>query len=295
MIRVPSPQELRSPRSAAQVMSETTAFFAANPSEALRFGFRPIPSMAPPPNPRYSGLRAANERRKQEAIARRAAVGAPASRTPAGRVSRAKYATPEARKAGAIATRRARRATNLRDIIIPISDDVYENPGRPSLSVEERQVRRAANMNRPTIEFSELQVVENPRRTTYGREIKFEAKMLSDSHLNKKRLVAKILEHIAQFPGARIQIKFNSDERFSSTKLVKADLTEADIDIAVEHLEQSLRVLSSGSSVGVGISVRPFSGGSLLHVPDILKKGYGVTVILNEDNSCGFRCLVLAM
>ena len=118
--------------------------------------------------------------------------------------------------------------------------------------------------------------------------------MLSVSHLNKKRLVAKILEHIAQFPGARIQIKFNSDERFSSTKL-KANLTEADIDIAVEHLEQSLRVLSSGSSVGVGISVRPFSGGSSLHVPDFLKKGYGVTVVLNEDNSCGLRCLVLAM
>ena len=166
--------------------------------------------MARPPNPRYSGLRAANERRKQEAIACRAAVGAPASRTLAGRVSRAKYATPEARKAGALATRRARQATNLRDIIIPISDDVSEpTPRRPSLSNEERQARRAANMNRPTIEFSELQVVENPRRTT--------------------------------------------------------------------------------------ISVRPFSGGSSLHVPDFLKKGYGGTVVLNEDNSCGLRCLVLAM
>ncbi len=41
--------------------------------------------------------------------------------------------------------------------------------------------------------------------------------------------------------------------------------------------------------------VRPFSGGSSLHVPYFLKKGYGVTVVLNEDNSCGLRCLVLAM
>ncbi len=40
MIRVSSPQELRSSRSAVQAMSETTAFFAANPSEALRFGLR---------------------------------------------------------------------------------------------------------------------------------------------------------------------------------------------------------------------------------------------------------------
>jgi hypothetical protein len=53
--------------------------------------------------------------------------------------------------------------------------------------------------------------------------------------------------------------------------------------------------MSAGSSVSVGISVRPFSGGSSLHVPDFLKKGYGVTVILNEDKSCGLRCLVLAM
>ena len=41
--------------------------------------------------------------------------------------------------------------------------------------------------------------------------------------------------------------------------------------------------------------MRPFSGGSSLQIPDFLKKGYGVTVVLNEDNSCGLRCLVLAM
>ena len=75
-IRVPSPQELRRPRSAAQVMSETTAFFAANPSEALRFGFEPMPQiMMPAPGH----------------------VEAP-RRTPGGRLSRAQYANAEARK-----------------------------------------------------------------------------------------------------------------------------------------------------------------------------------------------------
>jgi hypothetical protein len=149
-------------------------------------------------------------------------------------------------------------------------------------------------MNRPTIEFSDIEVVENPRRTTYGRDIKFEATMLSDSNLNKKRLVAKILEQIAQFPGARIQVKFNSNDRSTSTKL-KTNLTEADIEDAAGYLEQSLVALMRGSSVGVGISVRPCSCGSSLHVPDFLKKCYGVIIVLNEDNSCGLRCLVLAM
>ena len=41
--------------------------------------------------------------------------------------------------------------------------------------------------------------------------------------------------------------------------------------------------------------MRPFSGGSSLHIPDFLKKGYGIIVILNDNNSCGNRCLVLGM
>ncbi len=78
MIRVPSPQELRRPRTAAQVMSKTTAFFAANPSETLRFDFEPMPEIVMPiPGP----------------------VEAP-RRTPGGRISRAQYANAEARKVG---------------------------------------------------------------------------------------------------------------------------------------------------------------------------------------------------
>jgi hypothetical protein len=292
-INVPSPSELRRPRSGADVMAETFRLVRTDP-DLVRFTRQTFA------NPKYStGLRAANERRRLQAIERRAAVGAPAGRTATGRISRAKYSNPGERRAGALAKRQAtiarRDANTLRNIIIPISDDVSEPaPRRPSLSDEERQARRAANMNRPTVVFSDIEVVENPRRNTYGRDIKFEATMLSDSNLNKKRLVAKILEQIAQFPGARIQVKFNSNDRFTSTKL-KADLTEADIEDAAEYLEQSLVALMRGSTVSVGISVRPFSGGSSLHVPDFLKKGYGVTVILNEDNSCGLRCLVLAM
>ncbi len=95
--------------------------------------------------------------------------------------------------------------------------------------------------------------------------------MLSTSHLNKKVLVAKILEHVAQFPGAQIRITLNSNERYVSSKC-KAALTEAEIDAAVDQLEQSFQVLSAGGSVSVGINVRPFSGGSSLHIPDFLKK-----------------------
>ena len=171
MIRVPSPQDLRRPRSAAQVMSETTAFFAANPSEALRFGFEPmLQIMMPTPGPvaaprrtpggRISRAQYANaearkagsrERRRATLAARREALGITVVRTPSGRITRAKYPTPEARRAGALVKLRAtlavRRVSNLIDIVIPISDDVYEIPGRPSLSAEERQARRTANMN----------------------------------------------------------------------------------------------------------------------------------------------------
>ena len=53
--------------------------------------------------------------------------------------------------------------------------------------------------------------------------------------------------------------------------------------------------MAEGGSVGVGIVVRLFFGDSSLHIPNFLKKGYGVTVVLNKDYSCGLRCLVLAM
>ena len=95
--------------------------------------------------------------------------------------------------------------------------------------------------------------------------------MLSTSHLNKKVLVAKILEHVAQFPGAQIRITLNSNERYVWSKF-KAALTEEEIDASLDQLEQSFQVLSAGGSVSVGISVRPFSGGSSLHIPDFLKK-----------------------
>ena len=77
---------------------------------------------------------------------------------------------------------------------------------------------------------------------------------------------------------------------------MKADLiTEADIDDVADCLEQSIQVMSTGCSIGVGISVRPFSGGSSLHIPDFLKKVYyGVTVVIDEDNFWGLRCIVLA-
>ena len=53
--------------------------------------------------------------------------------------------------------------------------------------------------------------------------------------------------------------------------------------------------MSTGDWVIVGIDVRPFSCGRSLDIPDFLKKEYGVTVVLNDDNSRGLRCLVLGM
>ena len=41
--------------------------------------------------------------------------------------------------------------------------------------------------------------------------------------------------------------------------------------------------------------MRLFSGGSSLHAPDFLEKGYGVIVVLSEDNSCGLRCFIWGM
>jgi hypothetical protein len=89
-------------------------------------------------------------------------------------------------------------------------------------------------------------------------------------------------------PGA------NRNEHFTSTKL-KFNITEEEIDEAIDQLKQSFQVLTASSLVSVGINVRPSSGGSSLHIPDFLKKGYGVTVVLSEDSSCGLRCLVLGM
>jgi hypothetical protein len=93
---------------------------------------------------------------------------------------------------------------------------------------------------------------------------------------------------LKRIPGA------NRNERFTSTNL-KFNITEEEIDEAIDQLEKSFQVLTVSSLVSVGINVRPSSGGSSLHIPGFLKKGYGVTVVLSEDNSCGLRCLVLGM
>ena len=77
--------------------------------------------------------------------------------------------------------------------------------------------------------------------------------MNSDSHLNKKVLVAKILEFVVRFPGARIQLKYNNDERFSSIN-TKANMNESYID-DVDNLGQFIRIMSEGSSAFVGIAV----------------------------------------
>ena len=142
IIRVPAPSELRMPRPFAEVMEETRRMARADDTLTSFLG---VPSMM---NPRYSpALRAANERRRQEAAERRSRMAQPVARTPSGRISRARYATPEARRAGALIRRRAnaaaREASSLSRVVIPISEDVEETPRRRQvLSDAERLNRR---------------------------------------------------------------------------------------------------------------------------------------------------------
>lgn len=132
-IYVPSVREFRRPRPLDEILQETYTMARQDRTILRNSGLRTVP-----PNPRYSpALRAANERRRAQAEARRLASNQPVARTPSGRISRAKY-TPEERK--------ARRAAALERRRNPIADlisfDIEESRLRPTLAPEERASRR---------------------------------------------------------------------------------------------------------------------------------------------------------
>ena len=201
-INVPSLSELRRPRSGADMMAETFRLVRTDP-DLVRFTWLPFA------NTKYSPkLRAANERRRLQAIERRAAVGAPAGRTATGRVSKAKYLNPGERHAGALAKRQAtiarRDANSLRNIFIDLATDIVEVAPRRTILQEDRLARRESAMTSRSIEYTPTQITENPNRTTRGRDITFTATMLRSDPLNNKRLAVYIMSLIATSVNDRI-------------------------------------------------------------------------------------------
>ena len=160
-IRIPTPAEIRqaaaSRREAFEVLrgnvfEEQRSIVWGGPLN-LRIAPRPTPAENPPAaNPRRQqpeALRLANERRRAEAIARRAASGLPVTRTPTGRISRARL-TPEARSANRRAVLERNNFVRRNPVADIISLDVDEAQPARVFTTEERQARRERAVERRT-------------------------------------------------------------------------------------------------------------------------------------------------
>ena len=301
LIVVPGPSELRRPRPFNEVMAETRRLALSDPALA-----RYAPGAAVG-NPRYNNnLRRANERRRQEAIERRTNMARPVTRTASGRASRAKYANPQERRAGALAKRRAtiatRQASRLQSVVIDIATDIPAPAPRPSLTRDERMARREAARAASMLRIEDPVVSANPE-TNVGRGTDYKVAFdnFDLSRPDHKGALKNALLAIARSgpPGARLQIVLESEGgeaggKYFSTKMGTIDALERYYAGMEDGLSQSERAFARAGTATV--KVRPTSGGSGgLFVPDFLTKGYGVTIIRNEDNSCGLRCLVLGM
>ena len=316
-IYVPSAREFRPTRSAAEILRETFAM-ARNGDVITQISG--MSAAAPPaaptsaPNqrkPRPSRARFTPEERK----ARRAAtirettrlrkerfdevkLKATAAKEAEARARAAKEAAKEARRVAYNARRRAQRLAKKTQL--ERLQKLTTTLQKLRASIRERRARA-----RQADQFSigSPEVVESAsQNVARGTDIKIRFRNFTTADPEHEdrimRAVTAVLESSAP-PGARLQLVFslNGDEGGHS---FSTKMTSDHAQLAIHFNGLLEKMVQSDHDVAgdgyVTVKIRPVSGGSGgLFVPDFLTKGYGVTIIRNEDNSCGLRCLVLGV
>ncbi len=138
VIAVPSVAEFRKPRTHDEIFRETIDFANLNPAlyELAGVYSRPpaptpeVEDVPPPPakKPYPAGLKRANEKKRADAEKRRRDLGYPTTRTPSGRITRARYSSDKERNQSRSVSNKKRAAARK----------VAKNPSPPQATIAEK-------------------------------------------------------------------------------------------------------------------------------------------------------------
>ena len=198
------------------------------------------------------------------------------------RIARARAQRSE-REARA-ARRRLRKNPEFKEAAARRHDDNMKAHAERRATIEKRLKQRVV---------PRLRVLRE--RTCYeiNRDIDFQ---ILGNKADPQTIINQLILQIQAYsrgPGDLVRISLETEgdvQQWVSTKLVSLQGLEDSVHGLFDRYAGTVTGISRAS-----INIRPVpAGGSSLIVPEYLKKR-GLTLIRNEDNSCGLRCLVLGL